>query len=171
MSRKVLLLNNTYEPLGLTSVRSVMKKIANGSNAIKIEEYYEDYICTVNQRIAIPSVVRLNRYINTSRIRNRKSFNRIDIYQRDEFTCVYCGDVFGKDDLTLDHILPKSRHGGNDYSNLATSCKPCNNRKGDRTPEEAGMALLRKIPKSFNPVATVVFKYKIHDSWRKYLYV
>jgi hypothetical protein len=64
------------------------------------------------------------------------------LYARDHYLCAYCGDVHGFKDLTIDHVHPKSRGGGNQWTNTVTACKPCNMRKGNRTPEEAKMHLL-----------------------------
>jgi 5-methylcytosine-specific restriction endonuclease McrA len=103
------------------------------------------YIHTPNLRIRIPEVLLLrdfNRFI-----RREVRFSRDNIFERDNNTCQYCGRHLTKPNLTLDHIVPQSRGGGDTWENLAVACVPCNVRKGNRTPSEANMNLLRKPSK------------------------
>ena len=86
----------------------------------------------------MPSILKLVKLVK-SVYKTRVPFSKRNILVRDNFTCVYCGKVAHK--LTVDHIIPKSRGGGSTFENCVASCKPCNNKKNNRTPQEAGMSL------------------------------
>jgi 5-methylcytosine-specific restriction endonuclease McrA len=88
------------------------------------------------------------------------------IYKRDDRTCGYCGSI---KDLTIDHIIPKSRGGPNTWENLICACVKCNVRKGNRTPQEAGMVLYTRPKKPFNRITLILEKSGISD-WKEYLY-
>jgi 5-methylcytosine-specific restriction endonuclease McrA len=92
-----------------------------------------------------PAVIRLTKFIHVPR-RFRRQVTNTFLFARDEYSCQYCGrhrsELKGRQFLTRDHILPISRGGENTWANVVTSCSPCNNRKGNHLPEEAGMALL-----------------------------
>jgi 5-methylcytosine-specific restriction endonuclease McrA len=139
-SRRVLKLNASYEALGLIGVPRALSLVARG--AVDIVELDGDRILR-SPRFTwpVPSVVRLKVYINVRKY-ERKGNLRVRIFVRDGFRCQYCGAVKEARDLTLDHIIPRSRGGTNDALNLCTACIPCNNRKGNRTPAEARMPLV-----------------------------
>jgi 5-methylcytosine-specific restriction endonuclease McrA len=136
-SRKVLKLNASYEPLGLIGVPRALSLVARG--AVEVVELDGDRVLR-SPRFTwpVPSVVRLKVYINVRKY-ERKGNLRIRIFVRDGFRCQYCGIVKDAGDLTIDHIIPRSRGGTNDALNLCAACIPCNNRKGNRTPAEARM--------------------------------
>ena len=94
---------------------------------------------SVTQTFSMPSVIRLNRYVHAPY--KGVTLTRQNVFKRDNFECLYCGI---KKDLTLDHVIPSSKGGKHAWSNLATACKKCNARKGDYTPEQAGMVLMHK---------------------------
>lgn len=138
-----LLLNQTYEPINVITVRRAVVKAMN--ERVYVESYYpQTGIKTAGgELIRIPSVVRLKQYINFNSFVDKEVVSRHDIYYRDNHKCGYCGkELFRNGAATLDHILPKSRGGKHTKSNLITCCKPCNNKKGNRTPAEAGMKML-----------------------------
>ena len=88
-----------------------------------------------------PAVIVLNSYVRTGF--SSYACNRKNVIWRDRYTCQYCNNRFCSGNLTMDHVVPKSRGGDKDWNNIVACCKRCNNRKGDRTPEEAGMPLVR----------------------------
>lgn len=93
-------------------------------------------------KIAVPDIIRLNKF---DRLPKREvKFSRRNIYQHYKYKCCYCGHKFDSKDLNLDHVIPRSRGGKTDWTNIVTSCLECNARKRDRTPEEANMHLLVK---------------------------
>jgi len=100
------------------------------------------WLRTVNRHIAVPSILRLTHY---GEYRRRKvKLNRHNLFARDGFRCQYCGKKFKSSDLTLDHVIPKSRGGKLEWHNLVCACVACNTRKSARTPREAGMRLVRE---------------------------
>jgi 5-methylcytosine-specific restriction endonuclease McrA len=161
----VLVLNATYEAINITSARHALTLIVKGSAIVE-----ESREIRVHRDYMLPSVVRLRNY---RRIPSRvQVVSRKNLYARDNYTCQYCGEEFAAKDLTLDHVMPKSRGGMSRWENLVTCCKPCNHRKGDRTPEEAGMVLLR-IPRQLTiHTSRGMLRMAGHteQAWRKYLY-
>jgi 5-methylcytosine-specific restriction endonuclease McrA len=101
-----------------------------------------------NVNFIIPEVIILPHYTRKPGHGKRLKYSRASIFKRDANTCQYCGRVFHRQELTVDHVTPKSRGGKSTWLNIATACKPCNGKKANRTPEEAGMKLLTqpKIP-------------------------
>jgi 5-methylcytosine-specific restriction endonuclease McrA len=122
---------------------------------------------TVSQAYPWPSVIRLSRFVNVPY--KKVILSRKNILRRDAYKCAYCGR--GDLPLTVDHIVPKSRGGSDSWENLICACTACNNRKGDRTPEEAGMRL-QAVP--FKPSHIMFIKNvvgKLDDNWKPYLYL
>jgi len=128
-----------------------------------------DFINTVNHKIAIPDIITLTKY---DRLPQRDiKFSRENIFARDDHICQYCGKKFKRESLTIDHVIPKCRGGTNHWNNTVASCKKCNNLKGDRTPEQVGLKLLRKPtePKWFNTLHKIVSVQGVRPSWKKFL--
>src|ERR1043165_8329427 len=133
---RVLLLNQTYEPLGTVSVARAVIMVFK--NTVTVEELDGDRVLrSARAEFPVPSVIRRRIYINVRRRREASSMKRLRIYMRDKYRCQYCGEKKPVGALTLDHILPRSRGGDNSPVNVVTACVSCNNRKGDRTPAEA----------------------------------
>src|SRR5260370_36722541 len=108
-----------------------------------VEEWDGDRVLrSAHDEWSVPSVIRRRTYINVRRRREQSGMKRLRIYMRDKFRCQYCGEKKGVAELTLDHILPRSRGGDNSPVNIVTACFKPNNRKSNRTPEEAPMSLL-----------------------------
>jgi 5-methylcytosine-specific restriction endonuclease McrA len=116
-------------------------------NPVVVQEVVEDKFLTSGNgvKIQVPSVISLKNYVNIVKKRQASGAKRVKIYIRDSFRCGYCAKKFEGRDLTLDHIVPKSKGGQGIPENLVTACKPCNQRKADRTPDEARMPLLTTI--------------------------
>jgi 5-methylcytosine-specific restriction endonuclease McrA len=138
--RKVLLLNASYEPLGIVTVPRAVRLVWKGS-AVTVELDGDRTLRSQRAVYACPSVIRLVTYVNVRKRRGAGSL-RTKVLMRDRYRCQYCGVRGSAVDMTLDHILPRSRGGRTNPENLAASCRACNNRKGDRTPAEARMPLL-----------------------------
>jgi 5-methylcytosine-specific restriction endonuclease McrA len=151
----VLVLNRHYQPVNVTSVRRALVMLYIGAARALDSQYqlfdftswsalsaeYGEAVTTVKQRIRVPRIVVLQAYdrVPVGRIR----FSRHNIFARDDHTCQYCGEPFPRRMLNLDHVVPRSRGGRSNWENIVTSCIECNFKKGGRTPEEAGMNLLR----------------------------
>lgn len=133
----VLVLNYDYTPLNVTSIRRGFVLVDKGkAEVIKSDELP---IVTGYKTYVRPLIIRLLKYIK-HHVRTLRA-SRPRIYKRDNYECVYCGS---KKDLTLDHVVPKSKGGGNEWTNLVTSCFKCNLKKGSKTPEEAKMVMKHK---------------------------
>lgn len=140
MSRSVLVLNATFEPLSLVSVRRAIVLLLR--EKAEMVEATERMLHSASQALPEPLVIRLTRYV---RLPHRSvPPTRSAVILRDLYTCQYCGDAPGKHALTVDHVVPRCRGGDHSWPNLATACKRCNSKKGSMIPREAGMKLLRR---------------------------
>ena len=147
MQGRVLLLNgSTWEPLDIISVPRAINLIL--AQKVVVVEVTGKFLRSVSRKFEIPSVIALKTYINVPR--RRATWSRRAVLTRDGYKCIYClakpgdvvqGQVLSKNDMTIDHILPRSRGGKDVWTNTACACYLCNRRKGDRLPGEAGMKL------------------------------
>src|SRR5690606_22318445 len=133
-----LVLNQDYSALTLCSVERAMVLILL-RKADLVESIPDHFVRSPTVQFPWPSIVRLRGYVAVPY--KRVMISRKNVMRRDRFRCQYCGS---REKLTVDHVLPKSRGGKDTWENLVTACTPCNNRKGNRTPEEAEMPLVRK---------------------------
>ncbi len=128
----------------------------------------DDWIRTVRCEVQVPRVIRLLTYDRIPK--DGVKFNRRNILARDHFRCQYCGKQYSAHQLTLDHVVPRSRGGQTNWENVVTACVRCNLRKGDRTPTEAGMKLLRPPRRpDRNPVLQLKLRNVKYQSWRMFL--
>jgi 5-methylcytosine-specific restriction endonuclease McrA len=168
---QTLLLNATYEPLKVVHWQKAVTLWCQGKVEV-ISTYDHREIRAPSFSFKLPSVIRLLRYIKIKRHLDYVPFSRANIYARDEHTCQYCGDQFAKEDLTFDHVLPVAQGGRKDWENIVTCCIPCNRRKGGRTPEEAGMRLVR-VPKRPDKAPALRIRIGLKnapETWRDYFY-
>ena len=169
---RVLLLNQTYEPLGTVSVARAV--IMTFKDTVTVEEFDGQRVLrSARAEFRVPSVIRRRTYINVRRRQEASGMKRLRIYMRDKFRCQYCGEKKPASELTLDHILPRSRGGDNSPVNIVTACVPCNNRKSDRTPAEARMPLLTSQTALRVKLERVVLCHyaEARAEWRKYLFM
>lgn len=165
MDSHVLVLNQDYQPLSICSVQRSMKLLF----LEKAELLHDDpdrKVRTVDDFFIYPSVIRLRRYIKLPY--HRIVLSRRNIMKRDGHQCQYCGI---RSDLTLDHVLPRSRGGQDSWENLVTACNTCNVKKGNRTPQEAKMPLKRE---PFRPIHITFFRDilgGVQENWKPYLYM
>jgi 5-methylcytosine-specific restriction endonuclease McrA len=139
-----LALNASFEPLTIVPARRAACLVLDRkAEILEVDEGRR--FRSERVRLPCPSVIRLVRYVHVPR-RFRRQVTNTFLFARDSYSCQYCGrhksELKGRQFLTRDHILPISRGGTNAWGNVVTSCSPCNNRKGDRVPTEAGMRLL-----------------------------
>jgi 5-methylcytosine-specific restriction endonuclease McrA len=135
---------------------------------VDVLEEYDEEIRAPSRSLRTPSVVRLKKSPSTKHV---VRFSRINVYTRDGFRCQYCGEKKAMRDLNYDHVVPRVRGGKTVWENIVTSCYACNDRKGSRTPEEAGMTLRKKPFKpSSLPVAPVlrVDRSEMPKAWLPY---
>ena len=124
-------------------------------------------IRTVSSVYPYPSVIKLSKWIHTPF--RRIELSRRNILRRDNFHCQYCG--VKSHDLTIDHVIPKSKGGDDTWENLVSACKDCNNKKGSRTPEESGMRLREKPRKPHHILFIRQFMGVIDDKWKPFLFM
>ncbi len=139
---QALILNASFEPLHIVSWQRAVQLLFQGK--VEVVEEYEHTIRTVRVSIRMPAVLRLLKYVPTKQKQNVIRFSRPNVFLRDHNICQYCGQKFSKTHLTLDHVIPAVQGGPKTWQNIVTACKPCNQRKGGRTPQQAGMHLIRK---------------------------
>jgi 5-methylcytosine-specific restriction endonuclease McrA len=160
----VLVLNASFEPLNVTTVRRAHVLVYKGKAEV-IEEL-ERPLRSAAATFSWPHVIRLMTYVRVPQAVQRK-ISRRALFARDGWRCVYCGTTSGR--LTLDHVVPRSRGGASVWENVVTSCAPCNLRKGDRLLEEAAMTLTRQ-PRPPAPVLFIQLAApRIPARWQPYL--
>ena len=168
LHKPVLVLNSSYEPINICAVRRALVLILKG--VAYPEEFSANLLHSARAVMKLPSVIRLLEY---RRIPHQtRALSRKNILMRDRYTCQYCQKVLPSGELTLDHVMPRSRAGETTWENLVACCHRCNNRKGNRTPEEAGMRLVR-APRPFSLHTSrhlMRLLGKSDDQWRKYLF-
>ncbi len=166
MDVSVLVLNQNYEPLNVCGARRALVMVINGK--AEVLELNGHVINTPTTSYHAPSVIRLHRHIK--RPRPRLKLSRREVFSRDHYTCQYCGTRTRE--LTLDHVIPRSRGGSHTWENLVSACKACNHRKGGHSPEEARMRLMSR-PSEPRVSPYYVFLQKLqhaqNDSWQKFL--
>lgn len=178
----VLVLNRLYQPVHVTTVRRAFTLLYQGA-ARAIDEQFqlfdfpswsalaaagEEAVGTVGRRVRVPRVIVLLAYDRLPRARVR--FSRFNIYARDDSTCQYCGRRFRRAELNLDHVLPRAQGGATSWENVVCSCVACNLRKGGRTPEQAGMRLLRApVRPRWTPVFRTAARRALYREWRPFL--
>lgn len=163
MGRKVLVLNSDYSALSICSVPKAFLLVYL-EKADLIAESPTNKLHTVNAAYPMPSVIRLHKYVHVPY--KGVMLSRQNVFRRDGNKCVYCGN---RDDLTLDHVYPKSKGGKTNWDNLVTACRRCNSRKGDFSPEEVGLKLPRKPYKPSFIMFLRDFSGSLEESWMPFL--
>lgn len=133
-----LILNSGYQPIEARSWQEAFCLIYRGK-AEMVAEYEDVAVYSANDIWPIPAVLRLTDYARPAS--RRPKFCRENVYTRDNYACQYCGKKFKHAELTYDHVTPRAKGGVTSWTNIVTSCKPCNSAKGDKTPFEANMQL------------------------------
>ena len=166
--KPALLLNATYEPLRIVPWKKAITLVF--LDKAELVERHDRKVPSASSSFDLPSVLRLTRRVKVPR--NGVRFTRMNVYRRDGFSCQYCGVEYDVDHLTFDHVVPQSRGGSTNWTNIVTCCGPCNRRKGDRTPSEAGMPLASKPGKPrWWPFSESSINLEKHpDNWRPYLW-
>lgn len=184
LNESVLVLNRSWIAIHVASVRRALTLLYQGYAKVvspedfstydfdswkDLSENAEDYcIHTVNFKIRVPEVIVLTIFNGVHR-RDVK-FSRRNIFERDKVTCQYCGKKYKKNELTLDHVVPRSMGGRSTWENLVLACVPCNVKKGSRLPEEAGMPLIRKPRKPrWMPYSGESFDSIRKPSWQRFV--
>jgi 5-methylcytosine-specific restriction endonuclease McrA len=182
LQRPTLMLNRNWQPVGVATVSRSLVMVWNGTARVVDPKDYqlyswsdwsklrpadgEPFVRTVSSRLRVPEVISLTRYDRMPN--NTVTFSRRNIFKRDRFTCQYCGIQPGKEELTIDHVLPRSQGGTSNWENCVLACVDCNSRKADLTPEQARMPLLKKpVRPDWRPLYAT--RGERVDSWAKFI--
>ena len=168
LQKPVLVLNASFEPINICAARRALVLVLKG--IASAEEHSSNSVHSTRRTMKVPSVIRLLEY---RRIPHQtRALSRKNILMRDRYTCQYCMKVLPAGELTLDHVIPRSRAGESAWENLVACCHHCNNRKGSRTPEEAGLKLARQPrPFSLHTSRQLMRMLGKGDAqWQKYLF-
>ena len=165
LHQSVLVLNQSYEPIHVCSARRAIVLVFRGR--AQVVESLDISIRSISRAFPVPSVVRLDFYV---RIPPKPlSLTKRNVLKRDGFQCQYCSTRSAP--MTVDHVLPKTQGGRDTWENMVCACLTCNNRKGNRTPEQAGIALARR-PRLPNHVTFIRHFIGVADQkWRPYLFM
>ena len=188
LNQQVLVLNRLWQAVNVCSARRALTLLFEGraqavfgANDGSFQTYsFNEWQCfserqphaesvhTISFRIRIPRVILL---VLFDRLPKKEvKFTRFNVFERDQNTCQYCGGVFDRKDLNLDHVIPKHRGGPTSWDNIVCSCVPCNTRKANRSPQESGMHLIRKPKRpKWRPFIQVNMGLNHHDSWKHFL--
>ncbi len=161
---QVLVLNATYEPINVCTVRRATVLLLK--ERAELLERGSTELHSGSITMPRPTVIRLTRYVHVPRHGQQRRITRRAVFARDDWTCQYCG---ARSNLTVDHVIPRSKGGGSTWENIVASCAPCNRRKGDRLPRQAAMHPLR-APRVPSPTVFVrVASPAIPAAWQRYL--
>ncbi len=183
MDCSVLVLNSLYQAVQITGTHRAFRLFYAGRARALSPDFtpYDfdnwcdlpvgidyDVIRTPSRRIRIPRVIQLVYY---DRVPHREvRFTRRNIFFRDRNRCQYCGKVFPQRDLNLDHVVPLSRGGHSEWTNVVTACVPCNSKKGNRLPAQVGIRLIRRPKKpAGHPILRSPWLSQFHEEWRTFL--
>jgi 5-methylcytosine-specific restriction endonuclease McrA len=160
----VLVLNATYEPINVCTVRrAVVLLLKEKAEMIERADWQ---LHSESTSLSRPMVIRLVSYVRIPRHSHRRKITRRAVFARDDWTCQYCGS---RASLTVDHVIPRSKGGSSDWENIVASCAPCNRRKGDLLLRNSGMRLNR-TPRTPNPTVFIqVASPTIPPAWQAYL--
>jgi 5-methylcytosine-specific restriction endonuclease McrA len=163
-SSRVLVLNSSYEPLNVCTVRRAVVLVLK--QKAELLETGSRELHSESMTFPHPVVIRLVTYVRVPRESARRRITRRAVFARDSWTCQYCGKT---SHLTVDHVLPRSRGGKSVWENIVTSCAPCNRRKGDRMPTEVDMHP-RRAPRAPGPTVFIrVAAPVVPPAWNQYL--
>jgi len=168
---QTLVLNASFEPLKIVDWRRAITLFYRGK--VEIVATHDRVARSVSFTFKLPSIVRLLRFVKVRGREDVVPFTRANIYARDGYSCLYCGETFTDRDLTFDHVVPSAQGGTKGWENIATCCMSCNKKKGARTPQEAGMTLLRhpKRPTKASVLLRVTIGMRtVPAAWRDFLY-
>jgi len=165
LNRSVLVLNQNYEPLSVCSARRAIVLVFLGK--AQVVEAADRVVRSVSTSFPLPSVVRLDLYVRVPP--RHLLLSKRNILKRDQHRCQYCGTTEGP--MTVDHVIPRTQRGTDTWENLVCACVACNNKKGHRTPEQAGLTLLRR-PRQPSTIAFIRHFVGVSDHrWKPYLFM
>ncbi len=189
LNQPVLVLNRLWQAVNVCSVRRALTLLFEGHAQVVFGDDEGDFrtysfqqwrdlsdalahgdetVGTISFKIRVPRVILLMVFDRLPK--KEVKFTRHNIFERDKNTCQYCGRVFDRKDLNLDHVIPRDRGGPTSWENIVCSCIPCNTRKANHSPAEAGLRLVRKPKRpKWRPFVHVTPGSPVHDSWKHFL--
>ena len=188
LDQQVLVLNRLWQAVNVCSARRALTLLFQGHAQVVFgdtdgsfrtfsfgewhdfsqQEPHSESVRTISFRIRVPRVIML--LIFDRLPKKEVKFTRLNIFERDKNTCQYCGHIFDRKDLNLDHVIPRDKGGPTTWENIVCSCIPCNTRKANRTPTEAGIHLIRKPKRpKWRPFVQVNLGLHYHESWKHFL--
>jgi len=188
LNQQVLVLNRLWQAVNICSARRALSLLFEGHAHVVLDDDagnfrtfdftqwrdlsqqqpHAESVHTISFRIRVPRVILLLMFDRLPK--KEVKFTRHNIFERDRNTCQYCGVIFDRKDLNLDHVVPRDRGGPTNWENIVCSCVPCNTRKSNRTPLEAGIRLIRKPKRpKWRPFVQVNLEFSGHDSWKHFL--
>jgi 5-methylcytosine-specific restriction endonuclease McrA len=188
LNQHVLVLNRLWQAVNICTVRRALTLLFEGRAQVVFStpdgafqtfnfSQWQDFseqqpdpesIHGISFKIRIPRVILLAVFDRLPK--KEVKFTRHNIFERDRNTCQYCGRVFERKDLNLDHVIPRDRGGPTSWENIVCSCIECNTLKANRTPLEAGMHLIRKPKRpKWRPFVQICVSFDRHDSWKHFL--
>ena len=187
LDQPVLVLNRLWQAVNTCSVRRAFTLLYRGHAQVvsndgrnylthdflswrdfSKENPEPEMVRTISVSIRVPKIIVLLLFERLPK--KEVKFTRHNVFERDRNTCQYCGAIFERSDLNLDHVLPRDRGGQTTWENIVCSCIPCNTRKGNKLPHEAGMQLIRKPKRPrWRPFVNITFSRHQHDSWKHFL--
>ncbi|HAR94853.1 MAG TPA: HNH endonuclease [Deltaproteobacteria bacterium] len=165
---QVLLLNTTFEPIAVVSWKKAVTLVF--LQKVEVLGVYDREVKSISRSVRLPAVIRLLHFVRNGK--RGVKFSRRNVFIRDDFTCQYCGKKFEAKHLTCDHLIPRSRGGLTEWTNIVTSCIRCNLRKGDKLPEEREMLPRRKPywPTDYQLLRLGSDVKVLPEIWRDYLF-
>jgi 5-methylcytosine-specific restriction endonuclease McrA len=161
---RVLVLNATFEPINVCTVRRAIVLMLK--ERAEVLEQAEWALHAEHMALLRPFVIRLTSYVRVPRDAHRRKITRRAVFARDDWTCQYCG---ARSNLTVDHVIPRSKGGLSSWDNIVASCAPCNRRKADRTPGQSGMHPAHAPRQPRAEIFIRVSSPTIPPAWRAYL--
>jgi 5-methylcytosine-specific restriction endonuclease McrA len=165
---RTLLLNTTFEPIGIVSWRKAVTLVF--LQKVEVLSEYDREVKSPSTRVRLPSVIRLRRFVRNGH--SQAKFSRRNVFLRDDHTCQYCGERFDTKHLTCDHVIPKSRGGVTEWTNIVTCCVYCNGKKGDKLPEEREMYPIKRVskPLGFHLLMLNLGIKNLPEYWKDYVF-
>lgn len=164
--RRTLQLDCSYKPVGIINAHKAFSMIYTG-RAVLVEEYTGEFLNSPSLSFPMPCVIATNKYTKSQVVSFKCT--RSNIIVRDNYTCQYCGKIFTKHQLTIDHVLPKSKGGDKSWLNLVACCILCNQRKGDKLLSQTKMSLLRLPFQPTNAIQHIFQGILKETKWIPYL--
>lgn len=188
LNQQVLVLNRLWQAVNVCSARRALTLLFEGHAQVVLggndgsfqtynftewqdlskSHHSDDCVRSISLKIRVPRVILLMMFDRMPK--KEVKFTRHNIFERDGNTCQYCGRIFDRNELNLDHVVPRDRGGPTTWENIVCSCIPCNTKKANRTPREAGMYLIRKPKRpKWRPFVQINLGVACHDSWKHFI--